>query len=176
MVKMQFQTLHIEKNNKCIVSKILTFGFLFIFIVFIDSSNVQARGATSKASVNKSYAVFTLTPGLNKLSKGKVRMLFRGKLKYLQGSKVELSDWPQSNNIRRTFYKELLGKDTAQMNAYWASLSFSGKARPPKEINNDSMEALVTWLSAKRFRIGYAPIGSLPKDAHVLYIVNMEKQ
>ena len=176
MVKMELQTSHTERINKGIKSKILTFFVLFIFISFIGNSNAQFSASSSKVHLNNSYAVFTLTPGLNKLSKGKVRMLFRGKLKYLQGSKVELSDWPQSNNIRTKFYKELLGKDTAQMNAYWASLSFSGKARPPKEINDDSMQALVTWLSAKRFRIGYAPIDNLPKDANVLYIVNMEKQ
>lgn len=176
MVKMKLQISHNGKNNKCLFIKILAVWLLSILINFVNISNAQASESISKVKTSNSYAVFTLTPGVNKLTKGKVRMLFRGKLKYLQGSKVELSDWPQSNNIRNKFYKELLGKDLAQMNAYWASLSFSGKARPPKEMNEDSIQDLTSWLSAKHFRIGYAPINILPEDANVLYIVNMEKQ
>jgi hypothetical protein len=130
----------------------------------------------AQVHANDVYVVFTLTQDFKPLTQSKVRMLFRGKTKYLQGKKVELSDWPQSNNVRNEFYQELLGKDLAQMNAYWARLSFSGKARPPKEIDSDSVEALVEWLSAKRFRIGYAPIELLPINANVLYIVKKEKQ
>lgn len=147
---------------------------LFIICLLLFSFNFTVN---SQVYASESYAVFTLSPEFKKLSKGKVRMLFRGKLKYLQGSKVELSDWPQDNSIRHEFYKELLGKDLAQMNAYWASLSFSGKARPPKEISKNSMESLLLWLSSsKRFRIGYAPINDVPKHANILYIVNKEKK
>jgi len=176
MLKIKLNRSEIRKNMMSMINNILIFCFLLIFISFIGISNAQASEPVANVNASTPYAVFTLTPGLNKLSKGKVRMLFRGKLKYLQGSKVELSDWPQSNYIRNKFYKELLGKDLAQMNAYWASLSFSGKARPPKEINKDSMRALLAWLSAKHFRIGYAPVDIIPEDANVLYIVNMEKQ
>jgi hypothetical protein len=167
MVARAHQSPHsnLIKKNKGIVNTLFVFCLICISFNFIITSQAQA---------NEALAVFTLTEDFKKLSKSKVRMLFRGKLKYLQGKKVELSDWPQSNNVRNEFYQELLGKDLAQMNAYWASLSFSGKARPPKEINEDSMEALLLWLSAKRFRIGYAPVSIIPKDANVLYIVQKE--
>ncbi|WP_426359954.1 hypothetical protein ACPUVO_06990 [Pseudocolwellia sp. HL-MZ19] len=167
MVARAHQSHHsnLIKKNKRVVNTLFIFCLICIPFSFIITSQAQA---------NEALAVFTLTEDFNKLSKSKVRMLFRGKLKYLQGNKVELSDWPQSNSIRNEFYQELLGKDLAQMNAYWASLSFSGKARPPKEINQDSMEALLLWLSAKRFRIGYAPVSVIPKDANVLYIVEKE--
>ncbi len=46
------------------------------------------------------------------------------------------------------------------MNAHWASLSFSGKARPPKVIDNSDMDALLTWMKEKPSRIGYAPVSS----------------
>ena len=101
-------------------------------------------------------------------------MLFRGKLKRLQGQKIELSDWPQDNKLRDEFYQKLLGKDLAQMNAYWASLSFSGKARPPKELDDDNLEALIKWMSDKKSRIGYAPINLIPESANVLYVVKKE--
>ena len=170
MVKM-VATTHQSRHSNSIKRNKSIIHTLFIFcIVCIPFSFIT----TSQARASEALAVFTLTEDFKELSRSKVRMLFRGKLKYLQGKKVELSDWPQSNSVRNEFYQKLLGKDLAQMNAYWASLSFSGKARPPKEINQDSIEALVLWLSAKRFRISYAPLSIIPKDANILYIVQKE--
>lgn len=103
-------------------------------------------------------------------------MLYRGKIKTLQGKRIELSDWPSGNQLKRNFYQQLLGKDLAQMNAHWAGLSFSGKARAPKELSNASIENLLQWLSEKDSRIGYAPLANLPKNVNVLYVVEKEKQ
>jgi hypothetical protein len=60
------------------------------------------------------------------------------------------------------------------MNAYWASLSFSGKARPPKEISSTEVGSLVIWLQEKPNRVGYAPLESLPSDANILYVLAVE--
>lgn len=130
----------------------------------------------SQANAASVYAVFTLNQDIKQLTKSKVRMLYRGKVKYLQGNKVELSDWSQSNPIRNEFYQVLLGKNIAQMNAYWARLSFSGKARPPKEISPDTIKMLLDWASKKGSRIGYAPLDSLPENANILYIVKKEEK
>ena len=130
----------------------------------------------SHAKANDAYAVFSLNNSFQTLSKNKVRMLYRGKIKRLQGIKVELSDWSENNTTRSDFYQILLSKDVAQMNAYWARLSFSGKARPPKVIKEDSMYILLRWLAEKNTRIGYAKLALVPKSANVLYIVKKEKQ
>jgi hypothetical protein len=122
------------------------------------------------------YAVFSLDQNFKPLSKNKVRMLFRGKVKRLQGKQIELSDWSETNAVRSDFYQILLSKDVAQMNAYWASLSFSGKARPPKVIKEDTIKALLEWLAQNKSRIGYAELDLLPSTANVLYIVKKEKQ
>ncbi|MFD2165360.1 hypothetical protein ACFSJY_03710 [Thalassotalea euphylliae] len=129
-----------------------------------------------QAMATESLAVFSLNHDLKPLTKNKVRMLFRGKTKKLQGKKVMLSDWPEQHTIRTEFYLQLLGKDNAQMNAHWASLSFSGKARPPKELNNDSMDELIMWLSENPSSIGYAPLDMLPENANVLYVVDKESK
>ncbi len=80
-----------------------------------------------------------------------------------------------ASSERSEFYRYLLNKNAAQMNAHWASLSFSGKARPPKVIDNSSMEALLEWMKEKPNRIGYAPVSSLPSNAQILYVVSSEK-
>lgn len=138
-----------------------------VVFTLLFSSGVLAAGE---------YAVFTLNSDFEPLSHSKARSLYRGKAKSLQGKRIELCDWPQTSKQRSEFYQYLLGKDLAQMNAYWASLSFAGKARPPKEINNNSIEALISWMQARPNRIGYAPLNSLPEGAKVLYIVSKEHQ
>jgi len=160
-------TPDLTENKADRLFQVSVFYFLIVTLTFILSPLANASDA---------YAVFTLNPNFNEVSKSKAKMLFRGKAKSLQGKRVELSDWPNGNEIRSEFYQLLLGKDIAQMNAYWASLSFSGKARPPKEIKQGSIAALLQWLSEKQTRIGYAPLNEVPKDANVLYIVRKEKQ
>ncbi|REL25282.1 hypothetical protein DXX93_01055 [Thalassotalea euphylliae] len=120
------------------------------------------------------YAIITLNQEFKTLSKGKARMLFRGKAKSLQGKPIELSDWPSETQIRNDFYQLLLGKDAAQMSAHWAGLSFSGKARPPKELKSSSIDDLMNWLAQKPTRIGYAPLETLPENVTVLYVVKKD--
>lgn len=81
----------------------------------------------SRAFAATEYAVFTLNQEFDELTRSKARMLYRGKAKSLQGKRIELSDWPETSTERSEFYQSLLGKDVAQMNAYWASLSSQGK-------------------------------------------------
>lgn len=120
------------------------------------------------------YAIFTLNKNFNDLSTSKARLLYRGRMKTIKGQRIELCDWSSQHKVRTEFYQMLLGKDRAQMNAHWASLSFSGKARPPKQLSQDSMTALVDWLSEKENRIGYAPLNSIPQEANILYVVRGE--
>ncbi|KAB0289174.1 hypothetical protein [Vibrio fortis] len=121
------------------------------------------------------YAIFSLDAEFQEITINKARKLYRGKTKRLNGKRVELSDWPANTSERQDFYQLLLGKNTAQMNAHWASLSFSGKARHPKEIKAPNPENLINWLNDKPNRIGYAPLDSIPQDANVLYVISAEK-
>lgn len=163
--------MHLPNNFHQNTKNIFQYMFRRFLISFILICSF-----VSQVNANDRYAVFTSNPNFKELSKNKVRMLFRGKIKRLQGKQIELSDWPEKNIIRNDFYKKLLGKDVAQMNAYWASLSFSGKARPPKIIKEDSVKAIIEWVSAKDSRIGYAKLELLPDSVYVLYIVKKENQ
>jgi ABC-type phosphate transport system substrate-binding protein len=129
----------------------------------------------SRALAADSYAIFSLNSEFSELSTTKARKLYRGKTKRLQGQRIELSDWPDTSSERSEFYRYLLNKNVAQMNAHWASLSFSGKARPPKVIDSSDMETLIDWMKEKPNRIGYAPVSSLPSNAQILYVVSSEK-
>ncbi|MEZ9721024.1 hypothetical protein AB4354_06705 [Vibrio splendidus] len=129
----------------------------------------------SPAHAAEDYAIFSLDSGFEALSINKARKLYRGKTKRLNGKRIELSDWPENSAEREIFYQLLLGKNAAQMNAHWASLSFSGKARYPRELESASTATLVDWLDDKPNRIGYSPLSSVPKNANVLYVISSEK-
>ncbi|WP_215405594.1 hypothetical protein [Vibrio gigantis] len=129
----------------------------------------------SPAHAAEDYAIFSLDTEFEAMSINKARKLYRGKTKRLNGKRVELSDWPENSAEREEFYQLLLGKNAAQMNAHWAGLSFSGKARYPREIKSASTDSLVDWLNDKPNRIGYAPLSSIPQNANVLYVISSEK-
>ncbi|ELC9519395.1 hypothetical protein RJY08_000829 [Vibrio alginolyticus] len=140
--------------------------YLFILIALL-SLNCQSLAA-------ESYAVFSFNDEFSPLTVNKARKLYRGKTQLLQGQRIELSDWPATSTERAEFYRYLLNKNLAQMNAHWASLSFSGKARPPKVIARSSIDDLIAWMQEKPNRIGYAPTSSVPSNAHVLCVVSSE--
>jgi len=50
-------------------------------------------------------------------------------------------DLPPEAPLRSRFYRELVGKSVAQVNAYWARLLFTGRATPPR-ILADATAAL----------------------------------
>ncbi|MEZ8283959.1 hypothetical protein BCU17_08520 [Vibrio splendidus] len=129
----------------------------------------------SPAHAAEDYAIFSLDSGFEEISINKARKLYRGKTKRLNGKRVELSDWPENSAERESFYQLLLGKNTAQMNAHWAGLSFSGKARYPREIKTASTDSLVDWLDDKPNRIGYSQLSSVPQNANILYVISSEK-
>ncbi len=129
----------------------------------------------SPAHAAEDYAIFSLDTEFEAISINKARKLYRGKTKRLNSKRVELSDWPENSAEREEFYQLLLGKNAAQMNAHWAGLSFSGKARYPREIKAASTASLVDWLNDKPNRIGYAPLSSIPQNANVLYVISSEK-
>lgn len=141
---------------------------------FIALLVVSSLSSSYALSASDQYAIISFNTELEPLSVSKAKKLYRGKTKKLQGKKVELSDWPEGASVRKDFYQELLGKTVAQMNAHWASLSFSGKARPPKVVGNNA-SSVIEWLDDDKSRIGYVPLDQVPSNANVIYVVGSEK-
>lgn len=66
------------------------------------------------------------------LSKSELIELFLGKAGSLGSARAVPVDLPESDPVREEFYLKLTGKSSAQMRAYWAKLSFTGKGTPPR--------------------------------------------
>lgn len=132
---------------------------VLLFIILTSSPLVFAED----------YAIFTLNPDLSKLSKGKAKMVFSGKIKSLRPiGEFRLMDWPQTSIERQEFYKKLMNKSPAQVNTKWASLAFSGRAIPPMTLSEPNSEVIMQWLQQNPKGIAYAPEYQVPKGVNIL--------
>jgi hypothetical protein len=83
--------------------------------------------------------------GIERLTQDEVVNIYLGRYRRLaSGVVAEPIDQPVDAEARARFYRRLVNKSLAEINAYWARLVFSGKTRPPQVVESvDSMLRLV---------------------------------
>lgn len=120
----------------------------------------------------ENFVIFTSNPDIPSISKSKAKMIFIGKTKSIKSlGKVTLMDWPLSSLERKDFYQKLLHKSPAQVNSKWASLAFSGKAKPPIEMISVDKASLKDWIDKNPKGLAYAPISQVPEGANILLTI-----
>ncbi|MEN9657321.1 MAG: hypothetical protein RL571_786 [Pseudomonadota bacterium] len=89
--------------------------------------------------------------GVEKLSKNEVVNIFMGRYrKFPSGKNAVPLDIISPPADREQFYKFLLNKELADVDAYWARLKFSGQVAPPTPV--DDVDAIL-YLVANH--VGY---------------------
>lgn len=74
---------------------------------------------------------------INQLEKNEVTDLFMGRfIDFANGEAALPIDYPGPSEIRQKFYRTLTGKTVSQINAYWARLIFTGRASPPRVLED----------------------------------------
>ncbi len=97
--------------------------------------------------------------------------IYMGKNLYFpDGSLAVRLDQAPDSDIRSKFYRALLGKSVAQVNAYWARLLFTGRGTPPLSLKstNDVLDTVRHNVNA----IGYIDESLLDKSVKVVVRVN----
>ena len=82
--------------------------------------------------------------GIETLSRNDVINIFLGRFRQLPtGVAAQPIDLPVSQS-RAQFYRSLVNKEPAEINAYWARLVFSGRTSPPLQTEHadDALKAL----------------------------------
>lgn len=75
--------------------------------------------------------------GIERLTQDEVINIYLGRYRRLaSGVVAEPFDHPIDSELRSRFYRRLVNKNLAEINAYWARLVFSGKTRPPQVVEN----------------------------------------
>ena len=92
--------------------------------------------------------------GVERLTRDEVTAIYMGRTKKLPSGITALPiDQAAINPEKTRFYHELINKELAEINSYWARLIFSGQGSPPRQADN-SVEVL-DIVSANKGAIGY---------------------
>lgn len=105
------------------------------------------------------------------LSRDEVINIFLGRYRDLPGGKRAVPlDLPLTDPDRAKFYRLLVGKELAQINAYWSRLVFSGKTTPPLQTGGagDTLRA----LAENSVAVGYLDRSRI--DGNVRIVLELE--
>jgi ABC-type phosphate transport system substrate-binding protein len=113
------------------------------------------------------FVVVNTANPVRTLSTREVADLYLGRSRtYPNGLPAQIIDQPNARSEREQFFRLLVNMPLAQVNAYWARLTFTGRQSPP-EIRTDD-QAVLADVSRSAQAIGY--VGSRPQnpDVHVI--------
>lgn len=112
--------------------------------------------------VSAKSAVGSLTPE-------QVSAIFMGKNNAFPGGGTAVPiDQSEGAAPRAEFYSKVVGKDDAQMKAYWSRIVFTGKGSPPKDFANSA--EIKRQLASNPNAIGY--IDKAAVDATVKVVLS----
>ena len=108
--------------------------------------------------------------GIGHLSQDDVTNIYLGRYRRLpSGLTAEPIDQPAESSLKARFYRQLVDKNLAEINAYWARLVFSGKTRPPRVVASD--EDAVQLVSRNLDALAY--VDKTKVDARVTVVFTM---
>lgn len=91
---------------------------------------------------------------LGALTRKQVADIYMGRITSLPNLSIPLPlDYQGESALRNHFYQALTGKSMAQINAYWARLSFTGQANPPRRLADKA--ALLRVVEKNPGALGY---------------------
>lgn len=121
---------------------------------------------SSHASADIFVVVNTANP-IRNLSTREVADLYLGRSRtYPNGAPAQIIDQANARNEREQFFRLLVNMPLAQVNAYWARLTFTGRQSPP-EIRPDD-QAVLADVSRSPQAIGYVGVRPHHPDIHVI--------
>ena len=108
--------------------------------------------------------------GIERLSEDEAINIFLGRYRQLPGGLAALPvDLPDSHPDKARFYAGLVGKNLAEIRAYWARLVFSGKTAPPVQLAGP--EEVVERVAAERGAIGYVDRSKADGRVRIVMVV-----
>lgn len=104
----------------------------------------------------------------SQLTRNQVIDIFMGRhVNYPDGTIALPLDQAPDSPVRQQFYRVLIDKSVAQVNAYWARLLFTGRSTPPHVVI--SLEDLKNTVSKNRGSIAYIESKDLSSNLKVVH-------
>lgn len=98
---------------------------------------------------------------MGELTRKQIADIYMGRITSLPNGNIPLPlDYQGDSAARAHFYQAVTGKNMAQINAYWARLSFTGQANPPRRLADKA--AVLKVVEKNQDALGY--VESIPAD------------
>ena len=110
--------------------------------------------------------------GVERMSRDEVTSIFMGRSKKLPSGITALPIDQTTDGDKPKFYKELINKELAEVNSYWARLIFSGQGSPPRQADNAA--EVIEIVSGNKGAIGY--VSRAAADKRVKIILDLSSQ
>ncbi len=108
---------------------------------------------------------------LDKVDKKAIINIFMGRQNTLDGRTTAIPlDIDNDSKMRAIFYKNLVDRDLAEVNSYWARLLFSGKSSPPRKLS--STKEVLAAVADNKSAIGYVPVTQINDQVKVVYLLS----
>lgn len=102
------------------------------------------------------------------LSRSEVIDLYMGRnTSFPDNSPAAPLDQAIRSEIRFQFYEQLVGKNVAEVNAYWARLLFTGRATPPRPM--ESSDKILQFVQDNKNAIAYLDSMNVNTKVKVVY-------
>jgi len=114
------------------------------------------------------YAVIVHPDNTSEFDQGTIERLFLAKQKtFPSGEQAVPIEIKRPSKERETFNKKVIGKSDIQIRTYWAMLIFSGKGKPPKQV--DTQEQVIELVSHNRNMVGYVASDHINNEVRVIF-------
>jgi ABC-type phosphate transport system substrate-binding protein len=111
-------------------------------------------------------AVIVSPDNAQSLSQNDIERIYTGKsTRYPNGDEIEAYNL-KAGSVVDTFNTSLLKRSTAQMNAYWSKLIFTGKGKPLQQV--DSEQDMINAIASNPYAIGYVDSSSVTNNVKVI--------
>jgi len=125
-----------------------------VSIVFLSFTFSIFSWADDHSQIEPIQVVINAQTGLTSLSRKQVMSLFLGRSRNFPNAQTAKAfDHKVDSDIRKRFFETLTGKTISDIDAYWARLRYSGRASPPKEL--EDVEAVLKEVMSNKHSIAY---------------------
>lgn len=132
-----------------------------LVLLLISSSHANAEDVA--IVVNPDSVISELTPI-------EAKNLFLKKINKLpNGEKAVIRMLPEDDPATEYFCKRILKKNSREWKQYWTRLTFSGKGREPKSVENVAM--LKQFISENENAVGYMNVLDVDDTVKVVYVI-----
>jgi ABC-type phosphate transport system substrate-binding protein len=126
---------------------------------------LNLSGAVVKADV---VAVVSAKSQITTLSMSQVADIFFGRVsRFPNGVQAFPVDQAEGTAVRDEFYSKVVGKNAAQIKAYWSKIIFTGRGQPPPIVSNNI--EMKKRISENPAAIGYIDRALVDESVRIVF-------